>query len=394
MTSGASPEAGRWGRWRSGLIVGAAAVTVVVLVLVFRTIFTPLGVALALAYILNPVMRWGARHRIPRGVMAVLLFLGMVAVAAVVLLFAVPPLVGEVYHFGVAVVGEPDADNPQGYLDLNGNGRRDAGYLAEALAWAGGLADRLEQGKASSWYGGMLGALQQSADAKKSLLSGAMAALTAAGGALATVVLSVEHILFQTLMTAVYLFFFLVSFDGMIDAVRRRLPASHRDRIENVAARIDAAVSAFLRGRLLICLLVGLSTAIGLAILGVRYWYLIGVVTGLAGVVPFLPIFVGLIPAMLVAWFDTQNVWTVVGVLTVFTAIQGVDGWVLTPLVQGKAVGLDPVSTMVALLLGWELLGLFGMIAAVPLAATVKILAEEYVLPEVEELAREKPDHT
>lgn len=394
MTNAASPDPNWWERWRSALIVGLATLTVLVLMFVFRDIFAPLGVALALAYILNPFMRWGARHRIPRGLAAVLLFLGIIAVAALVLLFAVPPLVGEVYNFGVAALGEPDADTPQGYLDLNGNGRRDPGYLAEALVWAGGLAERMEQGKASSWYGPMLGALQQSADARKSILAGALDVLKAAGGALATVAMSVEHFIVQALLTAVYLFFFLVSFDGMIDAVRRRLPAAHRERIESVAAKIDAAVSAFLRGRLLVCLIVGVSTAVGLAIVGVPYWYLIGVVTGVAGLVPFLPIFVGLIPAVLVAWFDAQSAWSVVGVLTVFTLVQGADGWILTPFVQGKAVGLHPVSTMVALLLGWELLGLFGMIAAVPLAATLKILAEEYVLPEVEELAREKPDRS
>jgi len=130
-----------------------------------------------------------------------------------------------------------------------------------------------------------------------------------------------------------------------------------------VVRQIDAAISAFLRGRILICAAVGVLTAAGLAIVGVPYWYLIGVATGLAGVVPFMPIFVGLIPAVLVAW----------PFMPIF-------------------VGLHPVTLTVALLVGYKVLGLFGLIAAVPLASTVKILAREFVLPKVEELADETPD--
>ncbi|KPK49623.1 MAG: hypothetical protein AMK72_04075, partial [Planctomycetes bacterium SM23_25] len=84
--------------------------------------------------------------------------------------------------------------------------------------------------------------------------------------------------------------------------------------------------------------------------------------------------------------------WAVVGAAAVFVIVQTLEGWVLTPLVQGKAVGLHPVTLTVALLVGYNVLGLFGLIAAVPLASSVKILAREFVLPKVEELADETPD--
>lgn len=158
-----------------------------------------------------------------------------------------------------------------------------------------------------------------------------------------------------------------------------------------MAGKIDAAISAFLRGRILVCLIVGTLAALGLALLGVPYWYLIGVATGIAGVVPFLPIFVGLVPAVLAAWFDTHSTWVVVGAVGVYVVVQGLEGWVITPLIQGKAMGLHPVTLMVALLLGYEALGVFGMVAAVPLAATVKILAKEFVLPELEGLSDGSP---
>jgi predicted PurR-regulated permease PerM len=295
----------------------------------------------------------------------------------------------ELYNFGVSVIGEPTADSEAGFVDLNGNGVRDEGYLAAMIAWVEQLAARfeIEAGAEEGWYEQMLRGVREWATAEEGLLAGVLSVVKTTGRELVSVVASIPGLATSAALTAIYLFFFLISFDRMIEWVRRCLPARHKARIEAVASRVDAAISAFLRGRLIVCLCVGALTALGLWIFGVPYWYLIGVATGIAGIVPYLPIFVGLAPAMLAAWFNTGNVWTVVAAVGVFTVVQGLEGWVLTPLIQGRAVGLHPVTLMVALLLGYEMLGLFGMIAAVPLASTVKILAQEFLMPEVEELA-------
>jgi predicted PurR-regulated permease PerM len=320
--------------------------------------------------------------------MAALLFLAVLGAFAAVVVLALPPLVGQVYNFGVAVLGEPAADTPQEYLDLNGNGRRDEGYLADLVAWASSLADRVHDGK-HSWYDQALLAFQESAAAKEGVLAGMVGALKTAGGALMGFLWTAHGFVIQSGLVAVYLFFFLIGFDRMVEGVRARLPGRYRARIEAVAGRIDGVVSAFLRGRLIVCVVVGALTALGLALTGIPYWYLIGVATGITGIVPFLPIFVGLVPTVLVAWFDTHSPWVVLAASAVFLGIQILDACVITPLIQGKAVGLHPVTLLVSLLLGWEILGVFGVIAAIPVAATVKILVAEFVLPEVEQLANE-----
>ena len=354
-------------------------------------VLAPLAVALAIAYVLNPAMRWAERHRVPRGLAAVLLFLVVLAVFVVVLLFAVPPLVGQLYDFGVRVVGEPAAETPEGFSDLNGNGTWDRGYIPALLEWARGVAERLRAGE-STWLDQVVAYLGASAGAREGLLAGALATLKKAGTGLMAFLWNLQGFVAGVGLTAFYLFFFLVSFDRIVAAVRRRLPGKYRPRIEAVARQIDAAVGAFLRGRLVVCVVVGVLTAGGLAAVGVPYWYLIGVATGVAGVVPFLPIFVGLVPALVAAWFDGGSGWTVLGAAAVFVVVQGLEGWVLTPLVQGRAVGLHPVTQTVALLVGAQVFGLFGLVAAVPLAATVKILAREFLLPKVDELAREPPE--
>jgi len=390
MGGAAKSETAGWRRYRTDVLIAVGAIVLLALAIFFREILTPLAVALALAYVLNPVMRWARRHRVPRGLAAMLIFLVLLGIFVLVVLFAIPPLVAQLYDFGVTVVGEPSAEAAPGYKDLNENGQWDRGYIPAALEWARGVADRLQTGE-GTWFDRILGSIGTSQDAREGLLKGALTTLKRAGAGLVAFLWNLQGFVFGVGLTAFYLFFFLMNFDRIVEAVRRRLPGKYRRRTEDVVVKIDAAVSAFLRGRILVCLVVGVLTAVGLAIVGVPYWYLIGVATGLAGVVPYLPIFVGLAPALLVAWFDAGSGWAVAGAAVVFIIVQTLEGWVLTPLIQGRAVGLHPVTLMVALLVGYEVFGLFGLIAAVPLASTVKILAKEFVLPEVDELAHEHP---
>jgi len=392
MSTTPRSDTSRWRRWRTDVLIGVGALALLLLTYAFSAILAPLAVALAIAYILNPIMRWAERRRVPRGLAATLIFLLLLGLCVAVVLFAVPPLVSQLYHFGVSMVGEPaDADDPQGYQDLNANGEWDTGHVPALLAWVRDVSSRLQTGQ-SKWYDRILKGISDSAKAKEGLAKTALDAIKLAGEGFWDFLRGLQGFLVGAALAAFYLFFFLMNFDRMVGAVRRRLPGKYRGRIEGVVRKIDAAVAAFLRGRILICGAVGVLTAAGLAIVGVPYWYLIGVVTGLAGVVPFMPIFVGLIPAVLVAWFDAESGWAVVGATVVFVIVQTLEGWVLTPLIQGKAVGLHPVTLTVALLVGYQVLGLFGLIAAVPLASTVKILAREFVLPKVEELADEQPD--
>ncbi|MBE3069104.1 MAG: AI-2E family transporter [Planctomycetes bacterium] len=379
-----------WQRRRTDVLIALGTVALLVVAIVFRAVLSPLALAVAVAYILNPIMRWAERHRVPRAFSATLLFLVLIVACVVVALFAVPPLVSQLYEFGVNVVGEPEAEAAPGYTDLNGNGQWDRGYVPALLAWVKDMAARLQTGE-STWYDRMLAGIGDSAGGEAGVLNAALGALKQAGQGFLGFLWGLQGFVVGLALAAFYLFFFLMSFDRMVDAVRVRLPGKYRTRVEGVALKIDAAISAFLRGRIVVCAIIGVLTAVGLALLGVPYWFLIGVVTGLAGVVPYLPIFVGLAPAILAAWFGGHGGWTVAGVAGVFVLVQTLEGWVLTPLIQGKAVGLHPVTLTVALLVGYQVLGFVGLVAAVPLAATVKILAREFILPKVDELAEESP---
>lgn len=188
-----------------------------------------------------------------------------------------------------------------------------------------------------------------------------------------------------------YFFFFAVSYPRVIRFARGLVPHENRERVFDLVGAMDRAVSGFVRGRLVISGILGTVFAIGWLIVGVPYSLALGLVVGIFCAVPYLsivgvPVAIGLLAvdqfslpeAERYAWWGLL-LWPSL----VYGIGQSLDDWVLTPLIQGKATDLDPVSIVVAVLAGGSLAGVYGMLLAVPAAACVKILVREVVMPRV-----------
>jgi predicted PurR-regulated permease PerM len=188
-----------------------------------------------------------------------------------------------------------------------------------------------------------------------------------------------------------YFFFFAVSYPKVLRFTRDLVPAEHRDEIFRLVAAMDRAVSGFVRGRLVISAILGTVFAIGWLVVGVPYSLALGLVVGVFCAVPYLsvigvPVAIGLLAVDQVSMPEAERyAWW--GILLWPTVVYGIgqtlDDWVLTPMIQGKATDLDPVSIVVAVLAGGSLAGVYGMLLAVPAAACVKILIRELVMPRV-----------
>jgi predicted PurR-regulated permease PerM len=141
--------------------------------------------------------------------------------------------------------------------------------------------------------------------------------------------------------------------------------------------------------------------AIGWMFVGVPYAILLAIVVGAFSLVPFLGL-VGIPVAIILlalAQLDLPEAQRVAwwGVLLwptlVFAIVNGLDGWVLTPIIAGKATNLDPVTIFVAVLAGGSVLGAYGMLLAIPVAACIKILLSDLVIPKLKELGTRPPAH-
>ncbi len=193
------------------------------------------------------------------------------------------------------------------------------------------------------------------------------------------------------ILVPIYTFFLLRGFDAIVGRVQSLLPGLHRARVESICRRIDRACAAFFRGRFLICIGKGAVTALGLWLVGVDFSLTIGVVAGVFSIVPGVGPLLGFPLAILCA-YGPDGAWTtrIIGAGVTFAAAEILEG-IANPVVLGREVGLHPVTLLVALFTFGELFGFFGVLLAVPLAAIAKILGQEFILPELQHLAAERP---
>ena len=142
---------------------------------------------------------------------------------------------------------------------------------------------------------------------------------------------------------------------------------------------LDRQLGDYLRSRLIQTIIISIIAAIGYWILDLRFALLIGIIAGLANLIPYIGPFIGAIPAIIVVFLGSRfgPGWSLLAVITLTLAIQIIDNAIITPLIIGKSVELGPVTTIVVVLLGEQLLGLMGLLMAVPIAAMCKLIIEE-----------------
>ena len=177
-------------------------------------------------------------------------------------------------------------------------------------------------------------------------------------------------------VTPVVAFYLLVDWDTMIETIDSWVPPRHRDTVRMLAGEINAAISGFIRGQALVCLLLGAWYAFGLSLVGLNFGFLIGLIAGFLSFIPYVGSLTGLVLSAGVAVVQFWPDWTMIAVvLSIFFSGQFIEGNILSPKLVGEAVGLHPVWLMFALFAFGSLFGFVGLLLAVPLAATVGVLA-------------------
>ncbi len=147
-----------------------------------------------------------------------------------------------------------------------------------------------------------------------------------------------------------------------------------------VVYKADAHLGGYLRGQAFIAVLVGASTALGLALLGVDYYLVLGLVTGLANFVPYVGFVVSATLCVVVSIVTTGGTSQVAAVLILFVVLQTTENVVFQPWITGRNVSMHPVMVLLAILIGGRVAGIMGMALGVPTAAVLKVVFLETVV--------------
>jgi predicted PurR-regulated permease PerM len=206
------------------------------------------------------------------------------------------------------------------------------------------------------------------------------APVAGSGDALTTVFGAVAGVLgglFGVLTVLILTFYLLVEADSLRASMLRLFPSRRRKRVDVVSRDITVKVSAWLGGQLLLGGIIGASSAVGLWLLGVPFFYVLAVISGVGELIPVVGPILAAIPAIGIA--ATVSLQKVLLVIIFFVVQQQVENHVLVPKIMARQVGVSAVTVIVALLIGGKLLGIAGAILAVPTAAILQVLFSELV---------------
>jgi predicted PurR-regulated permease PerM len=175
-------------------------------------------------------------------------------------------------------------------------------------------------------------------------------------------------------------FYMTVEEDGIKNFIRAVTPVSYQPYIIHKLAQIQKRLSSWLWGQLLLMCFIGTLTGVALWILGVPYALVLGILAGLLEFIPIIGPTVAAVPAVFFAFSDyAATPYKPFIVIVMFIVIQQVENQLLVPRVMKRAVGLNPIVVIVALLVGVKLGGFIGLVLAVPLVAIIDVFAGDFI---------------
>lgn len=307
------------------------------------------------AYLTNPLVTWLQRRRVPRwaGVLVAILILGLfISLTSFV-------VAGFVQQATAFVQQSPD-------------------LITDLVLWyerLPGLARRVVPVP-------LLNILSQYGDTITSSLETTLAAsaerLAGVGTGIFSSVIGVVGGIVQTAVFLVLTVFFLYDFPALNHSFFRAFPRRYHSAVIELFRKLDLSVGGYIRGQLLVAVIVGFAVWLGMALLGIPFALGIGFLAGVFNVVPYLGPVIAFVPAALLAL--TLGWSYIIATAAIFLAVNFLDSNIISPFIFSLTVKLHPVTVLTAIIVGASLFGLFGAVIAVPTVAFLKLLYEEYYL--------------
>jgi len=331
-------------------LVGGAVLIWVLLQILARldVLLAPVVLATALIYVLNPVVNRLVSVHVPRiiaGFLAFLLLLGIVASFG----FAVAPAV-------TTQASELANRFPEIYEDS-------AGQIEDLIAQIGFENVDL-------WSYEQLQDFIHDPDAQDQILS-------AVWDRLGQVTSGLLETILVFFLAPVVAFYILIDLPRVREETISLIPERHKAEVLHVSRRLGGAIGGFLRGQVVVAVIVGVMTSIGFRIIGLDFWLIIGMIAGFLNIIPFVGPWVGGILGVLVG-LVTADPTTALWAAVVAIIVQQLDNHLISPNVLRATVSVHPAVIILAIVLGGGIGGIWGLLLAVPITAALKILVGHF----------------
>lgn len=327
----------KWGALILLLVAGLSLLTVL------QTVLYILVAGLFLAFLLSPVVNFMENRGVDRLLAVLLVFAIIIFVAVLAFEFLVPMVTHELNLMAQALKSQ----SPTEFIEKLQTSLGDRFPV---------LANPEVQQELRGRLGGILNSLFQRSIA---------------------LILDVFSAVVSFVMVAFVTFFFLKDGRRMQKAVISWVPNRYFEMSLNILHKVGVQLGRYIRGQLLVALIVGTLAVIALRLLNIRYSLFIGAIAGLANMIPYFGPIVGGVPAVVVALIDTGSFGVVVSVIVAFASIQLFENVLISPFIVSKSVELHPLTIILVILIGGQMMGLFGMLLAVPAASIIKVTARE-----------------
>lgn len=327
------------------LIVIAATLLVFALIYKIQSIISIFAISFFLAYLMDPVIDKLEEFKIPR-TLGILIFMAVFAMGMAIVTISLFPLL---------------------YTEIN--------YLIESTpSIVASTIDTIQNTACRMGFDISLESIRETIGPKIGVIT--QEGLKAAEGLVSSASAAVTTVL-NLAITPIITFYFLRDFDTLKDKLFDILKKHSDKDYKCYLLEFDKILSVYFRGQVIVAAILGVLYTAVLLIVGVKPAVLIGLVSGLLSIVPYLGFMIGFATSLILAIVQFQDLFHPLMVVVGFSVVQAIEGNFITPKIVGESLGLHPTAVIFALLAGGTLFGIGGMIIALPIAAFLKILIKE-----------------
>lgn len=330
-------------------------------------------IAIIFAYIIDPIVNYLERKGVKRQFGVIIVYISVILIFGILIVSVIPKTINEVSNllaslpamvdtlikdvnnFLTEVFAKFNIELPENFIDVYKESNPKVNGDVETPQIVSDILDSMKKAINElivKMQGSLMGSLSN-------IVSKLYGFLTSA---------------FRLVLIIIFSFYFSVDKERFILKVKKAMPNKYREDISYLTSNIDTALQQFIRGRMLLAIFVGILTMLYLLVLRVDFAIIIGLITCVADIIPYIGPFLGCAPAVLFAFMDSpmKALW----VLILFVIVQWIENNILAPKLIGDSTGLNPLVILISIIIGGGIFGVWGMVISVPLTSIIFILVD------------------